>query len=296
MSQDQATNASASAASPAWGSLPVEQYLLRNWDLTSTLSSPAQRQHLVRAFIQADSVAGADAEQSTPSAEQIRTILEPWRPQRLRQLAHKHCAMTGPFEEFYFLRTHYAGGSEDDAKLREWLDLDEYVSIELPREEEWWVVLDDAELFDLGENEGDWQRVYDVFPELAVPSVARDVVTDSKMYYIRSNLKWLEPDGEPQEEDWAEAVREVVYGLGNKLLVVDRKAFETDELGLVFRDAKGHVVRHGRVRADELNELNLYEGWGALHETHFWLDSEVGEKDRVGGEVVREIVRLAKAD
>jgi hypothetical protein len=64
----------------------------------------------------------------------------------------------------------------------------------------------------------------------------------------------------------------------------------------VFRDAKGNVVRYGRVRADELNERNLYEGRGALHETHFWLNSEVGEKYRVGGEIVREVVPWVKAN
>ena len=82
----------------------------------------------------------------------------------------------------------------------------------------------------------------------------------------------------------------------HKLLIVDRSAFETDELELVFRDAKGNVIRHGRVRADELNELVLYESTkGALHETRFWLDADVGEKYQVDGEVVRKIVALAKA-
>ncbi|KAG7294540.1 hypothetical protein NEMBOFW57_004615 [Staphylotrichum longicolle] len=285
MSQDQSTNTLASAASPPWGSLPVEQYLLR--------------QRLVEAFIQADSVAVADAEQLPPSESQIRTILEPWRSQKLRQLAQKHLAYGehGPEGDFYFLRTHYAGGAEDDAKLRAWLDLDEEEFIELPREDEWWVVLDDAAMFDLGDNEGDWQQVYRVFPELAAPRLERSIAeVGSDLYYIRKRLKWLVPEGEPQEEDWAEAVRQNVHIWGNRLLVVDRVAFETDDLGLVFRDVKGNVVREGRVRADELNELNLYQNVkGALRETRFWLNSEVGEKYRVGGEVVRELVPLAKA-
>jgi hypothetical protein len=100
---------------------------------------------------------------------------------------------------------------------------------------------------------------------------------------------------EPGEEDWAEAVRQAALISGHKLLIVDQKAFETEELGLVFRVAKGNIVRHGRVRADELNELVLYESTtGALHETRFWLDSEVGEKYQVGREVVRKIVPLVK--
>ena len=271
-----------------------------NWDATSPFPIPTQRQRLVRAFIQADSVAVADAERITPSAEQIRTILGPWRPQKLRRLAQKHLAHggQGPEGGFYFLRTHYTGGAEDDAKLRAWLDLDEEEFIELPREDEWWIVLDDAELFDLGDKDGDWQQAYDVFPELAAPRLERSIaeVSSDFWYYVRQRVKWLMPEGEPRKEDWAEAVRQCVQIWGQRLLVVDRTAFETDELGLVFRDVKGNVVREGRVRADELNELNICQHVrGSLPEQHFWLDSEVGEKYRVGGEVVRELVPLAKA-
>ncbi len=161
------------------------------------------------------------------------------------------------------------------------------------------MVLDDAELFGLGDDddddEGGWQRVYDVFPELAAPR-AQTLLQDGDLSYIQSRLEWLTPQGQPQEEDWAEAVRTVVRHAGDRLLVVDRRAFETEEMGLVFRDAKGNVIRQGRVRADELDDLNLYNGRGSLHEQHFWLDSEVGEKYRVDGEVAGELVRIAKAN
>lgn len=190
--------------------------------------------------------------------------------------------------------------SADDAKLRAWLDLGEDGGgVEIPPEEEWWVVLDDSRLFDLGGDgggEGDgWQRVYEVFPELAV-SRWREVLGggEGDLFYMWTKLEWLvPPPGVPQAEDWAEATRKVASNSGNKLLVVDREAFETGRLGLVFRDAKGNVVRHGRVRADELNVVVIYDNVkGALCETPFWLDSEVGEKYRVGGDVVREIVPL----
>jgi hypothetical protein len=69
-------------------------------------------------------------------------------------------------------------------------------------------------LFDPVENDSDRQGLYDGFPKLAAPGLEGSIVTNSETYYIRSNLKWLMPEGEPQEEDWAEAVRDVVYGLG----------------------------------------------------------------------------------
>jgi hypothetical protein len=96
--------------------------------------------------------------------------------------------------------------------------------------------------------------------------------------------------------DGARLSRAVRPGRERKRLAASVRAFETKGLGLVFRGAKGNIVRHGRVRADELNELVLYESTiGALHETHFWLDSEVGEKYQVDSEVVRQIVPFVKA-
>ena len=62
----------------------------------------------------------------------------------------------------------------------------------------------------------------------------------------------------------------------------------------MFRDAKGNVTRHGRVRADELNEMVVDDARGALSESGCWPDTEVGDKYRVGGELARDIVRLAK--
>ncbi|KAK3899069.1 hypothetical protein C8A05DRAFT_18439, partial [Staphylotrichum tortipilum] len=279
------------------GSLPVEQYLLRNWDDTSRLSPAAQRQQLIRSFIAADPEATPATELPiTPSLEQIATILAPWRPQRLRPAAAKHGAVSHPAGEFYFLRTHYAGGGADDARLRAWLDLDECQGVALPRADEWWVVLDDAELF--AQPNGAWMHVYDVFPELVAPRAGRLLLgddTSSTMDHIRDQVGWMLSEDEPvEEEHWAEAVRGALSTFGNELLVVDQRAFETGELGLVFRDAKGNVIRHGRVRADELNEMVVDESRGALPESGFWLDTEVGDKYRVGGEMTRDIVRLAK--
>jgi len=267
-----------------------------NWDETSPLSPAAQRQHLIRSFIAADPEATPAAEPIAPSPEQIATILAPWRPQRLRRIAAKHGAVLRPEGEFYFLRTHYAGGAADDARLRAWLDLDECQGVALPRADEWWVVLDDAELFT--QPDGAWMAVYDVFPELAAPRTGRLLLgndSSSMMESIRDRVGWMLSEDEPvEEEHWAEAVRETLSIFGNNLLIVDQRAFETGELGLVFRDAKGNVIRHGRIKPDQLNEMVVDDSRGALSESGFWLDTEVGEKYRLEGEIVRDIVRLAK--
>ncbi|KAK3897826.1 hypothetical protein C8A05DRAFT_38591 [Staphylotrichum tortipilum] len=288
-----ASNAAFSAPPTPWGSLPVEQYLLRNWDPSSPLSATAQREQLVRAFIQSDPPETEPAP-VTPSPEQIRNILEPWRPQKLRRIAHEH-ANSGPSCQFYFLRTYYGDPPKyHDAALAEFLDeLEDCMSADLSPEDWWYVVLDDAEFFSVGEEE-DWERkVYDVFPELAAPR-AKKLLTDTNVYYIRDMLEWLTPDGTVEEEDLAEAVRSVIRHDGHRLVLMDREAFQTGRFGLVFRDAKGNVVRRVRATVEDLGDVNISDFRGALTEQWFWLDAEVGSKYRVGGEIVSPMVDAIK--
>ncbi len=127
----------------------------RNRAAASPLTPAAQRQNLVRVFVQAEWEPAQKREQLTLSAEQIEAILAPWR------LRHQHCTVRSPTEGFYFLRTHYtrdAAGTAEDAKLRKWLGIYDCDSgLDLRPEDEWWVVMDDAELFACdGQDESGW--------------------------------------------------------------------------------------------------------------------------------------------
>ncbi|KND87212.1 Cyanovirin-N [Tolypocladium ophioglossoides CBS 100239] len=62
------------------------------------------------------------------------------------------------------------GGTDSESKLREWLCPDPCEGIEINPNDEWWMVLDDSDLFDVGDH---LERVYDVLPELAVYSANR---------------------------------------------------------------------------------------------------------------------------
>ncbi|KAL2131347.1 hypothetical protein VTI74DRAFT_5236 [Chaetomium olivicolor] len=228
---------------PPWAPTPVEQYFLeqRNWDPTSLVDAATQSFQLVRAFVQEDIV--AFAYQITPTPEQIRTILGPWRPQKLRWIAVKHSRGGGEGERnFYFLRTYYDGGAADNAKPRIWLDLERPDDgLEIPCEHEWWLVLDDKEVFGVVEERDDgsvasWPGVYEVFPELAAPSLERQLVS----------------------EGFVSSIQRSIATTRERLLILDRKAFETGELGLIFRDEKGNVVRQGTIWPDELDEVTIY--------------------------------------
>lgn len=263
-----------------------------NWDPSSPLPTTTQRQQLVRAFIQSDPPATSPTP-ITPSPEQISTILEPWRPQKLRQIAHKH-ANSGSRCEFYFLRTHYGDRVESDPQMAKWLKrFEDCMSADLMPEDWWYTVLDDAELFEVGEGEKWEEKVYDAFPELAAPRAA-EMMTDTDVYYIGDKLEWLTPDGVVEEEDLAEAVRSIMRHGGTWLVLIDQEAFDTGQLGLVFRDVKGNVIRHGPVDADDLNDLKIYELRGDLDEQWYWSNAEIGEKYRLGGEVLQGMVDAIK--
>ncbi|CAI4215994.1 unnamed protein product [Parascedosporium putredinis] len=253
-------------ATPPWGSLPVEQYLVRNWDWACTDDDDDQRRRLVEKFIDED-------------------VLEPevsMEGPRLLTIAQK-LWKSGPPDDYYFLRTHYGGGSDDDAKLEEWLNQDPCEGVELNPEDKWWVVLDDAELFDFGD---DWQRVYKVLPELAAPRARRGFTSDA----IREIYDFATMHGEADEDDYEDAIRCDAACAVAWLLILDEEAFREGELGLMFRDSHGNVVKDSSIKPDQLRELYIYNFRGAQRESSFWLDAAIGKKYKTRGKIMRTIL------
>ncbi|PKS06066.1 hypothetical protein jhhlp_007900 [Lomentospora prolificans] len=62
------------------------------------------------------------------------------------------------------------------------------------------------------------------------------------------------------------------------LLVLDTEAFETEELGLLFRDKRGNTLKDSLIRSGQLQELFIYNFRGALTESHYWQDAALGKK------------------
>lgn len=246
-----------------------------------------QRERLVRAFIQEDTIS-PELDRS-PSEEQVSRILRPWRAQEFRPIAQQH-SERDTYGCYLVLRTYYGGGESDDAKLQEWLDQDPSQGFEIPERERSWQVLDDAALFDVGGEDGDdWQRVYRVLPELAAPGRERRPPGD--FGYVR-DMATMHTD-DPGDEDFEFWILSMAFA-GNWLLVADRHAFENDELRLVFRDNKGNVVKESRIRPDQLGELSLCQLQGTVHESEHWLDGEVGEYYQTGGQIMRELLHRAR--
>ena len=228
-----------------------------------------------------------------PTDDEIRDVLSPWRPQKLRRIALKHLQMNESGRSWVFLRTYYGGGEADDLKLREWLDLDKYSGGPGIRpEDEWWVVLDDAELFGFDD---DWQRAYNVFPELAAPHVDR-ALTDEEAEDVRDLVRDM---GEEVEDEVIE--EEILWNAARRsswLVVMDREAFEAPEegLGFILCDRKGNVVKDSLIAVDGFDTWRLYiDVKGARELTPEWGGGAVGRKYKTRGEIMLELMARVKA-
>lgn len=179
---------------PAWGALPVEQYLivshfstanklLPHLDLISVAplgfrityfgcrAAAAPRQLVpllrhdpqgvdgVRTPVTAENVEARAIRD--PTADEVARILTPWRSPRWRSAAVAIWQRLSGHEDIW-LRTHYAdqGDGAGPKKLQEWLDEDP----SFDPDQAFWRVLDDVEVFGF---EAEWERVLYILPEIA---------------------------------------------------------------------------------------------------------------------------------
>ncbi len=305
-------------ASPPWGALPVEQYLIvpkqtsvpnptpfpsarlnnnhpsqRNWDPSSPLSNPSQQTRaLVRGFLALDTVPEEwDTTNAwplhpiprVPTADQVRTVLAPWRPARWRDAAAHLWRRRG--DHAVWLRTHYGAGS--DGQFYAWRDADEDWNPEFEEEEVPWLVFDDREVFDVGE---EWWRALEVVPELVRPGYVDDEIPAVRER-LRERIRERVAAGEDEEEV---AVWEAEYGeygqdlqvrsVTSYLVVVDANAWETECFRLLFLDSKGNIVRHSIIEAQYSFEVPGFWLGRKFRDISWWVfDSECDARVTLGG-------------
>ncbi|KAK4183547.1 hypothetical protein QBC35DRAFT_393641 [Podospora australis] len=313
------TTTESGGVNPPWGTLAIEQYLIQKWDWNSPLSVEKQRDKLVLAFIgeefialEFDPSATGGLMTRTPTPEEISIILEPWRPQKLRGIAARHWGQKDLARwghSYYVLRTYYDGGAEHDAKLAAWLsessssdgmDVDDTSMIEdglgIEPVDTWWQVLDDSLLFDLDtyHDADDWKAVYKILPELAAPLNDRtfDFAAAQEALIAKKPLKAL------VDSDFEEAVLEEAARKGNWLLILDKYAFENDEVRLLFRDAHGNVVKEIGAAVSTLGYLRMDYGRLRKSDLPWWTEAVEGDlyhvKDK-RGRIMRANLAVMKA-
>ncbi|KAL1835648.1 hypothetical protein VTJ49DRAFT_6293 [Mycothermus thermophilus] len=296
---------------PSWGALPVEQYLIRSWDWSSPQPSQEQRLALVRAFLALDNIPaewdctrGIPSHrrelQRVPTEDEVRIILQPWRPARWRWVASQIWTRRGTWNEAIWLRTHYAEGTDD--KFAEWRATDEDNDPNYDEDTVKWTVLNDRDVFNFGD---EWWRVFDVLPELAGPQGGyfrggpQDMMQELREE-LRQDIERRAATGQHERPEDA-AVLEAEYGehgqklqvfaVASFLLVADARAFETDRLRLLYLDHKGNIVRHSTVEVEYAWETRNYWSGYRFEEATWWGHKHnllTGESDEDGGELADE--------
>ncbi|KAJ5400957.1 hypothetical protein N7465_011446 [Penicillium sp. CMV-2018d] len=297
---------------PPWGTLAVEQYFITNWDYSSTETTDQQRTRLVAGFLDLNLIPMEWLDEDweslsnpprTPTAEEIDTILRPYRVDALRWRAA---------EMFYdeaspvLLRTYYSTEEGERAKhdemLHIWVDSGPFDG------ESWWAVLDNAEHFDFG---SDWRRIYEILPEVAgplSPEVEDGWVPRFRgpeyFDYIRPEFKaQLAEAKEKNPEEWREGGRDTIienlamrfHKLSTRtyLILMDQEAFQSGSPLLLYLDGFRNIVREGRL------DPEFHDLFGIISK---WMNSEllentvVGDKYRVSGELGKELYQLTEDD
>ncbi|GKU13351.1 hypothetical protein FLAG1_11792 [Fusarium langsethiae] len=281
--------------SPAWGSLPVECYLLSKWDSSSCLSVDEQRESLVKEFLQEDDISSftsTPGEVLTPDRQElVLTVLVPWRSQKLRRIAEKYNSRNPLFDTIIVLRTHY--GSDSDNKFSRWIgDASDTGDLFEPPDERWWQVFDDPYLFNLDSRK--WQAIYKILPELATPEIRRDF-NDQDVEEAKKLVSSICDSRDSEEDDCEDAIC-VIAKVGFWLIFMDEEAFEDEELLLVFIDKKGNVVRQAALDPGDLQNLPHYMLRGMMTESGLWRDGEVGKKYKTRGQIMRAVLPLVMAE
>ncbi|KAJ5544835.1 hypothetical protein N7461_007139 [Penicillium sp. DV-2018c] len=244
---------------PQWGQLPVEQYLIKHWDHSSSEPTGDQRLRLIHQFLDLDEIPkelGPNCHASDtyealshfPTAYEIDTILRPWRSDNLRKIAWRIWGCDN--DQLILLRTYY--NADDNDKITELVGSDELDEENVA----WWALLDNPELFNFGDQ---WWRVFDILPE---------------------------------QSDFLRRTASKGY-----LAIADQEAFKTDMLRLIYHDGKRNIVQETRMAFNEQTFADVAVEWDQLSlPVELWDNGMTGEKYRVNGELGRELYQLDEAD
>ncbi|OJJ54421.1 hypothetical protein ASPSYDRAFT_35128 [Aspergillus sydowii CBS 593.65] len=295
---------------PRWGQLPVEQYLIENqrhWDYSSSESINDQRKRLVREYMQLEEIPkewdttrfteySEQQPERIPTAEEVATILCPWRSDDMRKKAW-HLWAGENFLAPVMLRTYYENSSAGDQKIAEYADTSDNYA-----ESADWAVLDDAELFNYG---SDWKQILSVLPEIiGFSTVYQRAPLQAKLDRDLPKLKGAFTRAKREHPGWKQDVNLLLNGNGYArdllcavsmgwLWIVDEEAFKTDKLLVVYLDLKQNITVQGRMDVDQgdMDEIQL-KWYDRVPPGPIFDEGTVGDTYRLDTESGREFFRL----
>ncbi|OBT49127.1 hypothetical protein VE00_00032 [Pseudogymnoascus sp. WSF 3629] len=260
---------------PPWGSLPVEAYILQNWDASSSEEPAKQRKELVQAYIKTSPLDRLSLSPVTPSQDQIETILVPWRTMFQRDIVSEQGELG-----CVWLRTDYSEETDDaHESLVENVDF----CIVVDDEDR---LLDDEELYNFGD---DWKRILHVFPELVNSNGAyathQEFLQEAEDFLIKGKAYLAGGDIPDSSFEWVDSIKNnsPAAEADQTIMVEDKKALETKQLLIVFIDAFGRVVRWSRFGSGEAEQMAGPWFAGGRSDLKEWEEGVIGEDYQVGG-------------
>ncbi|KAI9376162.1 hypothetical protein BJX61DRAFT_531110 [Aspergillus egyptiacus] len=229
---------------PRWGQLPVEQCLIeteRHWDYSSPESGDDQRKRLVREYMQLKEV----------PKECDQTHFNEYPEQQPVRVPTEEENLTAPV----MLRTYYQNGPAGDQKMAAYADTSDNFAQSAD-----WAVLDDAELFNYG---SDGNQILSILPEIITCSVGyHRAPAQAKLDSVLPKLKGAFTRAKREHPGWKQDVilllnanwsaRHLLCTVSTGLLwIIDKEAFETDELLVVYLDLKQDITAEGRMDVDQ---------------------------------------------
>ncbi len=285
----------------------------RLWDYSSTESVDDQRKRLVKEYMQLDEIPKEwDTAQFTeypdrqpdriPTAEEVATILRPWRSNDMRKRAW-HLWAGENFQAPVMLRTYYENGSAGDKKIAEYADASDNYA-----ESADWAVLNDAELFNYGSG-SDWKQILNTLPEIIHFSVDyQRAPLQAKLDRDLPKLKEEFQKAKRRHPNWKQNVNLLLNsnGYARDLLcavsmgwvwIVDKEAFETDKLLVVYLDLNQDITVQGRmdVHKEDMDEI-LLKWYDRVPPGPIFDEGTVGDKYRLDTESGKEFFRLTDSD
>ncbi|RYP70211.1 hypothetical protein DL771_005598 [Monosporascus sp. 5C6A] len=256
-------------------------YVQRNWDPASSLTPDEQRKTLIRAFLAMENVpaewcavANNGNISQVPTESEVQSILAPWRPLSLRNVA-AHIWQDRP-EGLIILRTYYGNDEEAAAKFEEWLDREMGNGGSESEEDSWWRILDDRQRFNFPDDQ--WHRVLD---------------TRSMADHLRS----FHPD--LIDENYYDSLSQenvledlVLYEAQQRwLAIANRDSFESenenkvDSFRLLMLDGHGNIVKESDIWPEEIPMLVNSPLRGQFRDSRWWVGGVIGPRYKHDGDI-----------
>lgn len=177
--------------------------------------------------------------------------------------------------------------------------------------EAWWASLNDATQFDF---DSEWRRVFEILPEIAGPGSGGSLTERTRKRALdledndlvefrvwfkealhrekqRDPCRWRE-NREAVIEEAATSMQHVMTEI--YIIIADEEAFRSGRLLVVFLDGLRNIIRQARFDTDVYNVDYIVSGFTETNE--FAVDTTVGEKYRVEGELGKQLYQLNSED